>query len=150
MNINIKNKKLNNWIKEVADMCQPDDIYICNGSTEEYNFMMGKLLASGSAIPLKKRPNSYLFRSDPSDVARIEDRTYLSTTSKDEAGPTNNWIDPVQLKETMKRLYRGCMRGRIMYVIPFSMGPVGSPRVLVPVYWTSFQMMAILSHACIQ
>jgi phosphoenolpyruvate carboxykinase (GTP) len=127
MNINIKNKKLNNWIKEVADMCQPDDIYICNGSTEEYNFMMGKLLASGSAIPLKKRPNSYLFRSDPSDVARIEDRTYLSTTSKDEAGPTNNWIDPVQLKETMKRLYRGCMRGRIMYVIPFSMGPVGSP-----------------------
>ncbi|MCK5286653.1 MAG: phosphoenolpyruvate carboxykinase (GTP) [Thermodesulfovibrionia bacterium] len=127
MNINIKNKKLNNWIKEVEDMCRPDDVYVCNGSTEEYNLMMGKLLASGSAIPLKKRPNSYLFRSDPSDVARIEDRTYLSTISKDEAGPTNNWIDPVQLKETMKRLYRGCMRGRTMYVIPFSMGPIGSP-----------------------
>ncbi|MCK5505477.1 MAG: phosphoenolpyruvate carboxykinase (GTP) [Thermodesulfovibrionia bacterium] len=127
MNIPIKNQKLNNWIKEVADMCQPKDVYICNGSTEEYNLMMGKLLASGSAIPLKKRPNSYLFRSDPSDVARIEDRTYLSTASKDEAGPTNNWIDPVQLKETMKRFYRGCMRGRTMYVIPFSMGPIGSP-----------------------
>jgi phosphoenolpyruvate carboxykinase (GTP) len=127
MNIEIKNRKLSSWIKEVVDMCKPDDIYICNGSTEEYNLMMGKLLASGSAIPLKKRPNSYLFRSDPSDVARIEDRTYLSTVSKDEAGPTNNWIDPVQLKETMKSLYRGCMKGRTMYVIPFSMGPIGSP-----------------------
>jgi phosphoenolpyruvate carboxykinase (GTP) len=127
MNINVKNKKLNDWIKEVADMCQPDDIYICDGSSKEYNLMMEKLIASGSAIPLKKRPNSYLFRSDPSDVARIEDRTYLSTTSKDEAGPTNNWIDPDELKKIMKSLYRGCMRGRTMYVIPFSMGPIGSP-----------------------
>ena len=127
MNINVKNKKLNNWIKEVADMCQPDDIYLCDGSTEEYNIMMGKLMAVGSAIPLKKRPNSYLFRSDPSDVARVEDRTYISTSSKDEAGPTNNWINSAELKETMKRLYRGCMKGRTMYVIPFSMGPIGSP-----------------------
>jgi phosphoenolpyruvate carboxykinase (GTP) len=127
MNIDIKNKKLNNWIKEVADLCQPHDIYVCNGSTEEYNLMMKKLLDHGSAIPLKKRLNSFLFRSDPSDVARVEDRTYISTPSKDEAGPTNNWIDPAELKEIMKDLYRGCMKGRTMYVIPFSMGPIGSP-----------------------
>ncbi|MBI4684757.1 MAG: phosphoenolpyruvate carboxykinase (GTP) [Nitrospirae bacterium] len=127
MNAAIKNEKLSNWIKEVADMCQPDNIYVCNGTKEEYNFMMAKLIASGSAIPLEKRPNSYLFRSDPSDVARVEDRTFISTSSKDEAGPTNNWIDPSELKEKMKRLYRGCMKGRTMYVIPFSMGPIGSP-----------------------
>lgn len=127
MSVNIRNKKLNSWIKEVADMCQPDDIYVCNGSTEEYSLMMKKILAAGSAIPLKKRPNSYLFRSDPSDVARVEDRTYISTSSKDEAGPTNNWINPAELKETMKRLYKGSMKGRTMYVIPFSMGPIGSP-----------------------
>ena len=95
-----KNEKLNNWIKEVAEMCQPDDIYLCNGTKEEYNLMMSKLMASGSAISLKKRPNSYLFRSDPSDVARVEDRTFISTSSKDAAGPANNWIDPVELKET--------------------------------------------------
>ncbi len=127
MNISVKNRKLNNWIKEVADMCQPDDIYVCNGNTEEYKLMMEKLLASGSAVPLKKRSNSYLFRSDPSDVARVEDHTYISTSSKDEAGPTNNWIHPGELKDTMKDLYRGCMKGRTMYVIPFSMGPIGSP-----------------------
>ncbi len=127
MNIKIKNKKLNNWIKEVADMCQPDDIYVCNGSREEYDLMMKRLLDHGSAIPLKKRPNSYLFRSDPSDVARVEDRTFISTPSQDEAGPTNNWIDPAELKGTMKGFYKGCMKGRTMYVIPFSMGPIGSP-----------------------
>lgn len=127
MNISVRNEKLNNWIKEVADMCQPDNIYLCNGSKEEYNLMINRLKESGSAIPLKKRPNSYLFRSDPSDVARVEDRTFISTSSKDEAGPTNNWIDPGELKETMKRLYKGCMKGRTMYVIPFSMGPIGYP-----------------------
>src|SRR3989338_4743259 len=93
-----KNEKLNNWIKEIAEMCQPDDIYLCNGNQEEYNRMMSKLMASGSAIPLKKRPNSYLFRSDPIDVARVEDRTFISTSTKDAAGPTNNWEDPVELK----------------------------------------------------
>lgn len=127
MKFNFKNTKLKNWIKEVSDMCQPDDIYICNGSKEEYDVMMKKLLDHGSAIPLEKRPNSFLFRSDPSDVARVEDRTYVSTSSRDEAGPTNNWLDPTELKEIMKNLYNGCMKGRTMYVIPFSMGPIGSP-----------------------
>jgi len=127
MNSTVKNKKLSDWIREVAAMCKPDSVYVCDGSREEYDSMMEKLIASGSAIPLKKRPNSYLFRSDPSDAARTEDRTFISTSSRDEAGPTNNWIDPAELKETMKRLYNGCMKGRTMYVIPFSMGPIGSP-----------------------
>ena len=108
-------------------MCQPDSIYWCNGTKEEYDRMMAKMIAGGSATVLKKRPNSFLFRSDPSDVARVEDRTYISTSSRDEAGPTNNWVAPAELKETMKGLYQGCMKGRTMYVIPFSMGPIGSP-----------------------
>lgn len=123
----VKNKKLSAWITEMAEMCQPDSIYICNGSREEYHSMMARLLASGSAVPLKKRPHSYLFRSDPSDVARVEDRTFVSTSSQEEAGPANNWVDPAELKKTMKGLYNGCMKGRTMYVIPFSMGPIGSP-----------------------
>ncbi len=127
MNIDVKNRKLEGWIKEVSDMCQPDDIYVCNGSKEEYDRMVRKLIDSDIAIPLKKRNNSFLFRSDPSDVARVEDRTYISTSSKDEAGPTNNWIDPAELKTIMKDLYKGCMKGRTLYVIPFSMGPIGSP-----------------------
>ncbi|HDK82603.1 MAG TPA: phosphoenolpyruvate carboxykinase (GTP), partial [Nitrospirae bacterium] len=146
MNIDIKNKKLSDWIKEAADMCRPDDIYVCNGSAEEYNLMIKKLLDHGSAIQLKKRPNSYLFRSDPGDVARVEDHTYISTSSKDEAGPTNNWIDPVQLKETMKGLYNGCMKGRTMYVIPFSMGPIGFPISKIGVEITDSPYVVINMH----
>jgi len=127
MNVTVKNEKLNRWISEVADLCIPDDIYVCNGSKDEYRLMIDKLIKSGIAIPLKKRPNSYLFRSDPSDVARVEDNTYISTSSREEAGPTNNWIAPADLKKTMLDLYKGCMKGRTMYVIPFSMGPIGSP-----------------------
>lgn len=126
MNTEVKNKKLNAWISEVKAMCEPDAIYICDGSRQEYDNMMQKLIDSGSATPLKRK-NSFLFRSDPSDVARVEDRTYISTTSQDEAGPTNNWVAPAELKGIMKNLYKGCMKGRTMYVIPFSMGPIGSP-----------------------
>jgi phosphoenolpyruvate carboxykinase (GTP) len=127
MNVEVKNKMLSKWIKEVTDMCTPDDIYICNGSKDEYDQMVKQLLDSGIAIPLDKRPNSFLFRSDPSDVARVEDNTYISTPTQEEAGPTNNWLAPDELKKTMKDLYKGCMKGRTMYVIPFSMGPIGSP-----------------------
>ncbi len=127
MNIKVKNEKLNSWIKEVAELCKPDDIYICNGSKEEYDSIMKKMIKSGSAVPLAKRPNSFHFRSDPSDVARVEDRTYISTTSQDDAGPTNNWSAPDELKKTMLGFYKDCMKGRTMYVIPFSMGPIGSP-----------------------
>ena len=127
MNFTVKNEKLNQWIREVADLCQPDDIYICNGSKDEYDSMMEKMIKSGSAVPLQKRSNSFHFRSDPSDVARVEDRTYISTTSQDDAGPTNNWTAPDELKKIMLGFYKGCMKGRTMYVIPFSMGPIGSP-----------------------
>ncbi len=127
MHVTVKHERLNRWVKDVADMCQPDSIYWCNGTKEEYDHMMTMMIGAGTATVLKKRANSFLFRSDPSDVARVEDRTYISTSSKDDAGPTNNWLPPDELKETMKGLYKGCMKGRTLYVIPFSMGPIGSP-----------------------
>ncbi|MDH3382468.1 MAG: phosphoenolpyruvate carboxykinase (GTP), partial [Deltaproteobacteria bacterium] len=127
MTVTCRHVGLTRWVEEVASMCRPKQIYWCNGSREEYDRCMDEMVKSGTAIPLKKRPNSFLFRSDPSDVARIEARTYLSTPFPEDAGPTNNWIDPAKLKKTMKGLYKGCMKGRTMYVIPFSMGPVGSP-----------------------
>lgn len=127
MTINdIKHPKVKAWVEEVAKMCQPDSIYVCDGSQTEYDRLMKELVDAGLGIPLKKRPNSFLFRSDASDVARVENRTYIASKKKDAAGPTNNWIDPNELKATMKGLYAGCMKGRTMYVIPFSMGPVGS------------------------
>lgn len=118
---------LQEWVNEIKNICKPDAVHWCNGSREEYNDMMKLLVDAGSATPLKKRPNSYLFRSDPSDVARVEDRTYISYPDKEDAGITNYWADPDELKATMKELYKGCMKGRTMFVIPFSMGPIGSP-----------------------
>ena len=123
----VQNAKLNDWVKETAALCRPDAVSWCDGSSEEYDRLMGQMVASGMAIPLAKRPNSFLFRSQPSDVARIESRTYISTARRDDAGPTNNWVDPGELKATMRGLYEGCMRGRTLYVIPFSMGPIDSP-----------------------
>ena len=125
--MSVQNAKLNDWVKETAALCRPEAVVWCDGSRDEYDRLMGQMVASGMAIPLAKRPNSFLFRSQPSDVARIESRTYLSTASRDDAGPTNNWVDPRELKATMKGLYKGSMRGRTLYVIPFSMGPIDSP-----------------------
>jgi phosphoenolpyruvate carboxykinase (GTP) len=127
MSYTVKHAKLKAWVAEVAELCQPDSIYWCDGSQQEWDRLTAQMVASGAATPLAKRPNSFLFRSQPSDVARVEDRTYISYPEQVEAGPTNNWMDPAELKETMKGLYKGCMKGRTLYVIPFSMGPIGGP-----------------------
>ena len=117
-----KNKKLLNWVAEVQKMCTPDRVVWCDGSKKEYDSLMAEMVACGMAIKLneQKRPNSFAFNSDPSDVARVENRTYIASVKQEDAGPTNNWIDPVELKKTMTALYAGCMQGRTMYVIPFS------------------------------
>ena len=127
--MNLKNKKLQAWIDEVVEMCKPDKVYLCDGSEEENERLLSELVESGAAVKLnqEKLPGCYLFRSDASDVARVENRTFISSKKQEDAGPTNNWVDPVELKETMTELYTGCMKGRTMYIIPFSMGPIGSP-----------------------
>lgn len=127
MELAVKNKKLLSWVKEMKQLCAPKKVYWCDGSKKEYNTLMAQMVKSGAAIKLKKRKNCFLFRSDPSDVARVENRTYISYPDQVDAGPTNNWVAPDALKKTMKNLYKGCMKGRTMYIIPFSMGPINSP-----------------------
>ena len=121
-------KKLKAWVQEWAECCQPDHVYWCNGSEKESQRLLDEMVSSGAAVRLdeSKRPGSYAFNSDPSDVARVEDRTFISTEKEEDAGPSNNWMSPAELKATMRDLYRGSMRGRTMYVIPFSMGHLGS------------------------
>jgi phosphoenolpyruvate carboxykinase (GTP) len=126
MNAPTKHAKILAWVDEVAKMTKPESIVWCNGSKAEYDDIMKIAVDGALATPLTKRPHSFLFRSDPSDVARVENRTYIASRSEEDAGPTNNWINPLKLKSTMTKLYTGCMKGRILYVIPFSMGPIGS------------------------
>ena len=132
------NKHLLRWVEKMAELTKPDSIHWVDGSEEENETLCAQMVGSGTFIKLNQElwPGCYYARSDASDVARVEDRTFICSLSKDNAGPTNNWVNPYEMRKTLKKLFSGCMRGRTMYVLAFSMGPVGSPMSQIGVQLT--------------